>query len=148
MPYKLRKDGAKLLAKWKLKAGKKHYFHVLLWEDQESFDQNTIDNIPHESSGCINLAPTIIKFSDGNEEEIIKPKLGEVHFIKNKWTMEIVAHELCHALIHRIRMILPSANEIMEQDDDSEEIICYEFGRWAEQIYRSLWEVNPYGKHS
>jgi hypothetical protein len=145
MAYNRIKDESNLIAKWKLKSKGKFYFHVFLWADQESFDQNTLDNTIGQSAGCCNLAPTIIKiFEDGSEEEIIWPKLGEIHFIKGKWSLEIVAHELCHALIQRIRMILPTANDIIEQIGDSEETICYEFGEWIEQIYCLLWKVdNP-----
>ena len=94
MPYKYRKDESNLVDKWLIKADKKHYFHVFLWDSQESFDKNTVDNIPFESSGCANLAPSIIEIGKGFEREIVRPKLGEVHFVKDKWTLEIVIHEL------------------------------------------------------
>ena len=143
MPYKYRKDESSLVDKWLIKADKKHYFHVFLWDSQESFNKNTVDNIPFEFSGCVNLAPTIIEIDKDFEREIVRPKLGEVHFIKDKWTLEIVAHELCHAMFHRLRMMKnPTAEQIMEQDNSSEEDICYEFGRWVDQIYRFLWSAN------
>jgi len=141
--YKHRKDESNLIAKWKLKAGKKHYFHVFLWADQQSFDENTLGNKPGQSRGCVNLAPSIISFKNEVEREIIRPKLGEVHFIKDKWDLEVVAHELCHALIQRIRMINPSAKQIVNQDEDNEEDICYEFGAWVDEIYHLLWSENP-----
>jgi len=147
MPYKRIKDESNLIAKRKLMAGKKYYFHVFLWADQESFDANTLDNSPKQSSGCVNLAPSIIEVSESGEREIIRPKLGEVHFIQDKWDLEIVAHELCHALIQRIRMISPSAVQIVEQEGNAEEDICYEFGRWIDQIYRLLWEIRQCQPH-
>lgn len=140
--YKLRKDKTKLIMQWKLKAGKKHYFHVFLWEDQESFDQNVLGTEKNECIGCCNLAPTIISFKD-NKEAIIRPKLGEIHFIKDEWNLEIVAHELCHGLIQRLRMIEPRVSDVVEQIDESEEIICHEFGKWVYKVYNSLWESNP-----
>lgn len=147
MPIKRFKDESKCLAKWKMKAGKRHYFHVFLWESKQAFDENTCDNEPGEALGCCNNAPSIIEIgSDGSEREIIRPKLGEVHFIKDTWNMEIVAHELFHAIIQQIRMIGPKADDIVEQIGDSEEDICYTFGRWMHEIYSLLWEVNPYGR--
>lgn len=143
MAYKRIKDESNLIAKWKLKSTGKFYFHVFLWADQESFDKNTNGNKPYMSAGCVNLAPTIIEITKNSEREFVRPKLGEIHFIKNKWNIEIVAHELCHALIHRIRMIKPTVKQIIEQEGDSEEMICYEFGEWVNAIYNLLWNENP-----
>lgn len=141
MPYKRFKDESDLIAKFKINAERGYYFHVFLWASQNSFDVNTCNNAPGEAAGCCNLAPSILMIgSDGSEVEIIRKKLGEVHFIKGKWTLEIVAHELCHALIQRLRMIEPSAEKVIEQTGDSEEIICYEFGRWVDSVYRLLWK--------
>jgi len=140
MSYKRVKDETNLKAKYKLRAGKKNYFHVFLWKDQESFKKNTMGNDVGNIVGCANLSPTIIEFTDKGEREIVRPKLGEVHFISGKWDTEIVAHELCHALIHRLRMIAPKAGDVVEQKDDSEETICYEFGRWVDEVYRLLWK--------
>ena len=141
------KDESQLMGKWKISAGKKNYFHVFLWPSQETFDQNTYDNKPGESSGCVNLAPPYIEvYKDGTtSEEMIRPKLGEVHFIKDKWDMEVVAHELFHALMHRLRFVKPSAEDIMEQVGSSEEDVAYEFGRWVDKIYRKLWEKDSEG---
>jgi hypothetical protein len=142
VPIKRLKDESKLIAKWKIKSGNRHYFHVFLWKNQKAFDENTLDNNPHTSLGCVNLAPTIMLFTNKGTKKIIRPKLGEVHFIKDKWDLEVVAHELCHALIQRLRMIKPSAKSVVEQTKNNEETICYEFGEWVDKIYRMLWKVN------
>ena len=140
MAIKRFKDESNVIIKAKVKAGKKHYFHAFLWEDKESFDANTYDGSGHGVVGLCNLAPTIILYNGKTEKKIIRPKLGEVHFIKGKWDLEIVAHELCHALIQRLRMILPNAEQVVEQECDYEEDICYEFGAWVDEIYRLLYE--------
>lgn len=142
MPYKRHKDESKLKAKCKLYCNdKRHYFHVFLWKDQESFDNNTLGNRPGESRGCVNLAPSIIECIGDKEREIIRPKLGEIHFISNNWSLEIVAHELCHALVQRLRMLkTPTIQQVINQENSSEEDICYEFGAWVDKIYRFVWE--------
>lgn len=151
------KDESKLVAKWKLKAGKKHYYHVFLWKTEKDFYKNTEDTETHGSCACVNFSPTIVEmYKDKNtnttepkkkvaykEKTIIRPKLGEIHFIKDKWNLEIVAHELCHAIMHRIRQLNDNGQEIMEQEEEKEEEICYEFGAWMEVLYRELWEINP-----
>jgi hypothetical protein len=142
------KDKSKCLAQWTLKVGRRHYFHVFLWDSQESFDQNTLDNEPGQVLGCVNYCPYTIEIEKKREKKIIMPKLGEIHFIKDIWTLEIVAHELCHALLHRLDYLEPSIDEIFSEEGNSEESICLEFGQWMDEIYRHLWQKNPYGKHS
>jgi hypothetical protein len=143
MAIKRIKDESQLIAKWKLKTGKRHYFHVFLWKNKKAFIQNTLDNENKCSIACVNLAPTIYEISQIYERKIIRPKLGEIHFIKDKWGLEIVAHELCHALMHRVRQLKPNFKHIIEQVNGAEETICYEYGQWVEDIYRFLWETNP-----
>lgn len=147
--YKRIKNKEKLVSKCKLKSAGRHYYDVFLWEDQKSFDENTNDNEPEEAAGCVNFAPTRLLISqDGSIHKKIPPKkMGEVHFIKGKWDMEIVAHELCHALIGRLRHNATlKLCDVIQQNDDAEEIICYEFGRWVDQTYRWLWENDPNGE--
>ena len=142
--YKRIKDDSKIVAQWKLKVKGKHYYHVFLWKDQEAFDKNTCDNPPGEISGCVNYAPTYLNIYKGKEIHTVLPKLGEIHFIQGIWTLEIVAHELLHAMLHRINVLRnPLINDIFDQNGTAEEDICYDFGRWADEIYRRLWEVTP-----
>lgn len=142
MAYKLRKDETKLVAKWKVKSSAlPYYFHVFLWEDRESYLQNTVGS--ERSLGCVNLAPWLELNAGASFRKHVRPKLGEIHFIKDVWNMNIVAHELCHAIIHRIRTIGPSMSDVVNQVGGSEEEVCYEFGRWMDCLYRSLWDVNP-----
>jgi hypothetical protein len=94
----------------------------------------------------VNFAPLrLLLNEDGSVHKKFPPKkMGEVHFIKDKWNMEIVAHELCHALIGRLRHNATlKLCDVMMQNNDTEEIICYEFGRWVDEVYRRLWQEDP-----
>ena len=145
MPIKRFKDETNVMGKWKIKCrNKKFYFHCFLWRDRKSFEENTLDNKPYKSTACVNLSPTILIFTKGQKkpQKVVYPKLGEIHFISGKWDMEVVAHELCHTLIHRLRMIKPSAKSVIEQIKNNEEDICYEFGAWVSEIYKKLWEID------
>ena len=145
MAIKRKKNKEKLVAEWKLKSGSGHYYSAFLWEDQKSFDENTHDNKPGEAAGCCNHAP--MKLLVNEEGRVLKKcppkKMGEVHFIKDKWNMEIVAHELLHALIGRFRNIQPKLCDIVMQNGNAEETICYGFGEWVDQSYRRLWKEDP-----
>ena len=102
------------------------------------------DNVPDVEKGtaeaCTTFAQPILHISGSKSKLKILPKLGEMHFIKGRWSLEIVAHELCHALIHRITMIPPSFDQIRNQVGYSEETVCYEFGAWVRDLYRILSE--------
>lgn len=90
------------------------------------------------------MPPSVLEVSsDGSEKEIIWPKLGEIHFICGMWDVEIVSHEVGHAVLHKIRMIGPSAQSIIDQDGSSEEDFCYLLGTMALNIYKLLWDTDP-----
>jgi len=137
MPYKRKKDVNKLVAKWKLKSKYPHYWHVFLWEDRESFEANS-----RESKGALGVHNPCTFTVDGKGNYHFPPKMGEIHFIKDKWNLEIVVHELMHAFLFRISA-LSDVNGLFNQVGDLDEKHCLEFGQWVENIYTALWEVNP-----
>ena len=147
MPYKKNKKIDNLIAQFKINIkSEKYYFHMYLWENKESMMLNAPDDVKgSDSEAMAALATSIIKIhSDGTEsDEIIYPKLGEIHFIKDRWDMNIVAHELMHIMIHKIRMVGPEFEKIIYQDENAEEETCYLFGDWVSEVYLKLWEVNP-----
>jgi hypothetical protein len=83
--------------------------------------------------GCCCFNPTYII----NGKEKIYPKLGEVHFIKGHWSMEVVVHELTHALFY-IMSIWPLDNKNEPYEKET-----LRFGYWVDKIYRELWKINP-----
>ena len=123
MTCKRNKDTSGLIAKWRLNSKQRHYYDVFLWKDQSCFDQNTNDNEANIAAACVNFMPTKLLISESGEiKKITKPKkLGEIHFLKDKWNMEIVAHELCHALLMRIRGVpKPKICDLLRQVGTSE----------------------------
>jgi hypothetical protein len=147
LPIRHVKDTSRLIARVKIRArGRRHYLFAYLWEDREAMlaaaghgDRSTqalhvpnsysfdFDNI-NTWEGAHNSAP---------------PLLSEVHFVREDWTAEIVAHELCHALLHRLRAVGPPTEILLSQTPmEAEEAVCYEFGEWFDQLYEWLWEVD------
>lgn len=81
-------------------------------------------------------------------------KIGEAHFCLEWSVLEIVAHELTLALVHRMTMLGPSAVDVIAQRETGErgygdrgkfyagradEEIAYEMGRWVFHAY--LWVI-------
>lgn len=137
--YKRIKDYTELIDRWKIKFGK-HYYDVFYWSSQDAFIQNTYDN-DESVMACVNHAPVRILIDcDGKTiKEIIPKKLGEVHFVRDQWNMEVVAHEMLHVYLNVMREVR-NVKDIIEQNGDSEEEACYEFGYATDLIYRRLWD--------
>jgi len=146
MPIRRIKDFSGLVSRSILRSSRRpHYWHVFLWRDKEALIAGTKDMEDGKAIGCHCPSSTIMDVESG--ELYPSPKRGEVHFIVGRWNEEIVAHELQHAILHRLRTMLPSYKEILGQDDiNAEEEICYEFGRWFASTWKWLWENDPSSK--
>lgn len=148
---KLRKDKTRLRKQWKVKSNYacRFYLDVFLWEDRESFVSNTHDT-NFNTDACWNGMPWIDDLKLGALK--VRPKLGELHFIVDLWNIEIVSHEVGHAIFQRMRVLSPTYTSVCEQTaipekwlgvSTTEELICYELGKWVENIYGKLWLANP-----
>ncbi len=140
------KDKSGLIAQCLMWAnGRENYWQVFLWGNIECFKENTKEL----SKNCYGTHQACPQLMDPESGKILPtPKMGEIHFIKDHWDLEAVAHELDHAQFQRLRCLCPSYKAIIEQDEmDKEEVITYEFGRWVSEIYNWLWHVNPTNKY-
>lgn len=69
--------------------------------------------------------------------------------MRDRWTLEIVAHECRHTEVTAHRALGIKAYVIEnEQCIEQEERACYYLGRLIEAVYCWLWEVNAHGKHA
>lgn len=150
MPIKHRKDKTRLIGRVRLrKPGQRHYLFAYLWQDRDAMLAATdIDDPRTMACHCCNsyvehFPPRKLHDVIGAEprSRSCPPLLGELHFVRNEWNEEIVAHELCHALVHRLRT-LPNRGAVFE-DMDHEEPLCLTFGQWFNQLYNWLWDFNP-----
>lgn len=146
MPCSHRKSLARCKAKMRLRCStSRNFFDVYLWHTRYQMAKQSGDGSAR-TMGLCQLMPTW--WDDEADKEVVTPKLGEIHFVSRRWTTEIVAHELCHAILQRMRLVRPFAQQVMDQEGDSEEDICYEFGEWFDSVYRWLWETDKHGKHA
>ena len=162
MPIKRIKNRTRLKASIKLTSYlRPYYITVYLWKNQQSLVENTdigglgesgYVEIESTTLGCFCSKPYLVNLE--TRKLTVKPLLGEVHLISKKWTTEIVAHELQHAILHRMRVLSPYSREVMKQvkskywNGNAEEDIAYEFGGWFDELYSWLWKKDAYGKHA
>ena len=123
--------------------GRRHFFHVYIWKDLESFLVNTLLPKDDKAYGLCRCSPIMLDYCDGVETRHFYPKLGEIHFVVGEWDSEIISHEVEHAscCIHghyrdRLRRIMEGENEVEEEH-------CYIIGKMAREIYLKLWAVSP-----
>lgn len=138
-----RKDRSKIIGVYKLRSARKpYYFQVYLWDDIKSLRDyfETTD----ETLAMTCFEPWYIDDDTGNV--YINPKLGEIHFARQHWNVNVVAHEVQHAIIHRQRLIWPPAHLIaLEEYADAEEEVAYECGHWVSKTYTWLLGLDPTG---
>jgi hypothetical protein len=138
-----RKDKTKIIGSIKLHASRKpYYFQVFLWDDIQSLKDH--HEVTDDTLAITCFEPWFV--DDETGKVYINPKLGEIHFAKDSWNVNVVAHEVQHAIIHRMRLVWPPAHLILlEEYADAEEEIAYETGHWVERVYRWLGTADPTG---
>ena len=157
-----RRKGPGIVARKRIPSRQKpHYIMAYLWESAEAMDAGAgvpdamVQEAPFRATGklavglCSLASYTVTVSDDGETEEVeVAPLIAEVHFVKGRWREEVVAHELMHAAMHRMRVLPPWHREVCEQIGAAEETVCYEFGEWFDKVWRWLWEIDGYGKHA
>lgn len=145
MAIVLRKDLSQLVGdRQRIKAkGDPHYLMAYLWKTREALIRNT--NVGAGAAACHCPTPQRLEFRKRRGKPPLEifhppPLLGELHFIAGKWDTEIVHHEITHAALHRLRAFGVNVEGL---DMEDEEPHCYAVGRWADQVYRWLWKVDP-----
>lgn len=140
-----RKNRTRLVGQMRLGASRKpYYYQVYLWETIE--DLKAYFEVDDDTLAMTSFEPWFVDQSTG--QVYINPKLGEIHFAREHWNVNVVAHEVQHAIIHRMRLIWPPAHLIMmDEYADAEEEIAYETGNWVERIHTWLWGLDP-GLHN
>lgn len=70
------------------------------------------------------------------------PTLGELHFAAGQWDLEVVGHEVQHAVQHRIARLGPERHRLAGQDPGAEEEVATEAGRWIASVSRWLHQTD------
>lgn len=138
-----RKDHSKIVAQLRLPSARKpYYYQVFLWDDiQDLKDYFDVDD---DTLAMTCFEPWYV--DDDTGSVYINPKLGEIHFARDHWNVNVIAHEVQHAVIHRMRLIWPPAHLILlDEYADAEEEIAYETGNWVERVHGFLWSNDPGG---
>jgi hypothetical protein len=143
-PKKKVKDKSKISGILKLNSSRKpYYYNIILWNDINHLkDYFEINQPGNETLAMTCFEPWLV---DGETGDVyINPKLGELHFARDHWNINVISHEVQHAIIHRMRLIWPPAHLILlDEYVDAEEEIAYETGNWIEKIHNFLWSNDP-----
>lgn len=107
------------------------HYRVYIWDDGK-FAESNVDALV-SADACHVPMPYVSL----NGLVKIPPVLGEIHFKKDKWDVEVVSHECVHAMFHygRVRNLDDLAGMSVEEQ------LCYFQGDLADKIYRWLWKT-------
>lgn len=138
-----RKDKSKIVAQMRLASSRKpYYFTVYLWSTID--DLKAYFEVDDDTLAMTCFEPWYV--DDDTGSVYINPKLGEIHYAIGHWNVNVAAHEVQHAVIHRMRLIWPPAHLILlDEYADAEEEIAYETGNWVERVYDFLNQNDPGG---
>lgn len=122
---------------------KPHYYRIFLWDTQHDYEANL--KVERQSTVAMCVTDT---WTDEEGNLLVKPKLGEIHFVSGTWSFGTVAHEVLHAALHRMRYLEPGVERVMDEmrpghDPEDEEVIAYEVGGWVEAVIRWLAKYDP-----
>jgi hypothetical protein len=120
-----------------------HFWIVFLWEDQDAYEVGAGVSNSQTLAVCMT---EMLQDDMGNY--IVAPKLGSIHFVSGTWSINTVAHEITHAVLHRLRYMEPKPAQVLQEmsptyDPDDEEVIAYESGDWVEKVMIWLTDSDP-----
>lgn len=119
----------------------RHSFRLYIWESRIAL-REAMGNEDRLTAG---LQPNYFKrlrTCDGiNMEDVWFPVLGEIHFCADKWSLEIVAHEVQHAMMQWAAAMgmLPKLDGNHEME--TEEQLCYPAGSAVQEVYKWVYGV-------
>lgn len=126
-------------------AVRRHYYRIILWANQDDYEVAVSTSGKHSGTTAMCITET---WSDEDDVCFVNPKLGEIHFVSGTWDVNTVAHEVQHAVLHRLRYISPGPERVLEEwrpdwDNEDEEAIAYEAGDWVEALLIWLSDNDP-----
>lgn len=121
-----------------------YHTEALLWASQEDM----IRALSIYSETPKNVGAAFVGFSKEDKKakwgkRLSSSLLGEFHFYMGGWDIEMVAHEVTHSAIHRMRVLDPDGEDVLDDKKTAdgeplEEVIAYESGFWTSDIHRWL----------
>lgn len=129
MPYKEKKDLSGLSESWYLDVPGDHHLQVFIWEDLDSMYPN-INSEPDYLAHYVGV-PYKIDLDTG--KPALKPKVGEIHLVINRFGAGVFAHELQHFLLDWMGVWG------LDWDKDNEKL-CAMAGELTEQFWTAFYQ--------
>lgn len=127
------------------------YLRVFLWTP-EAFERE----VDTSSRARCDSMPWVHN-RGADTRHTLSPCLARLHFKTQRWDDETIAHEVQHAILHRITVLGPHWQRIEDLCDEerqqgdtagtlvsqANEDICTEAGRWFAAVQAFLWKHDP-----
>lgn len=122
--------------------GRACYLRLVLWPDQGAMASAVRRKAARGASALFVPGP-------GARGKPTSARIGDVHLVAGRWDLEVVAHEVQHALHHRQALHGPEPGDVAEQVEAlsyvggrADEELAYEAGRWIAGLVRWLASVD------
>lgn len=117
------------------------FYKGFLWRDHDSMINNVIlDDGGSDCRAVCTHASYVMMFPEDGPNIIKAPRyLGELHFVKRDWNLEVVSHECTHALLNICRAM--NIHPFLEIH--YEEQAAYKLGVLVDNVYTWLWSIDP-----
>jgi hypothetical protein len=133
----------KIVGKLRVNSSRKpFYIQVILWKAHPDMLAHLGENDPQLQA--VTQLDAFMENPLTGEVSPLSQKIAEIHFAADAWNVNVVAHEVFHAIVHRMRLMYPAAHLLPHEEyAAAEEEIAYELGNWVERIHTWLWSVDP-----
>lgn len=134
----------KIIGKVNINSSRKpFYIQVILWREQ----MDMLEHLGAPDEIGIQAVTLFDSYAENPVTGEVSPstcKIAELHFVVDMWNMNVVTHEVFHAIVHRMRLMYPGASLLpYEEYADAEEEIAYELGNWSEKVFTWLFNNDP-----
>lgn len=121
-----------------------YHWHVFLWPDQAMYEAAA--DVRKSGTNAMCCTDTWVDETTGRH--FVQDRLGEIHFVSGLWDVNTVAHEVQHAILHRLRNLTPGPQRVIDENaptysPEAEEVIAYEAGDWVEALLVWLTNEDP-----
>lgn len=142
-PPKRRVPKEKIMGKLRVNSSRKpFYINILLWREHADM----LSHLGEQDPGlqAVTQLDAFIENSLTGEVSPLSYKIAEIHFARDCWNVNVVAHEIFHAIVHRMRLMYPAAHLLAHEEyAAAEEEVAYELGNWVERVHAWLWQIDP-----
>jgi hypothetical protein len=117
-----------------------HYYDVHIFESPKAmyeYARRVVADIENHQNEWGALTSPVWRICFENDEEMVRPKIGNILLWKGQLSVTVVCHEAVHAATCFLR--LSQKLKLTDQIDENEEMLAHCIGSLSTQIYNKIY---------